>query len=205
MRQKHIKYVTEELLASEGVVTEIQMIETKGEKVYLEIGSGKGKFITAFAKDHPNDHWIAMEVNINITYRILEKRNTLGLKNLTIIHGDAENLLSYIKPDSIDGIYLNFSDPWPKKKHHKRRLTSELFLRRYQTIMKKDAFIQFRTDHLELFEASIAYIEPFFQITELNYSLAESAYMTEYEIKKRAIGPIYQLTGKVDKHAQESI
>lgn len=205
MRQKHIKYVTEELLASEGVITEIKMIEAKGDKVYLEIGSGKGKFITEIAKDHPNDHWIAMEVNINITYRILEKRNELELKNLTIIHGDAENLLSYIKPNSIDGIYLNFSDPWPKKKHHKRRLTSELFLKRYQMIMKKDAFIQFRTDHLELFEASIAYIEPFFQITELNYDLAESAYMTEYEIKKRAIGPIYQLTGKVDKHAQESI
>jgi len=205
MRQKHIKYVTEELLASEGVVTEIKMIEAKGDKVYLEIGSGKGKFITEIAKDFPNDHWIAMEVNINITYRILEKRNELELKNLTIIHGDAENLLSYIKPNSIDGIYLNFSDPWPKKKHHKRRLTSELFLKRYQTIMKKDAFIQFRTDHLELFEASIAYIEPFFQIMELNYDLAESAYMTEYEIKKRAIGPIYQLTGKVDKHAQENI
>ncbi|OHE26972.1 MAG: tRNA (guanosine(46)-N7)-methyltransferase TrmB, partial [Tenericutes bacterium GWA2_38_26] len=155
MRQKHIKYVTEELLATEGVITTIQMIEPKTEHVYLEIGSGKGKFITDIAKDHPSDHYIAMEVNINITYRILEKRNALHINNLTIIHGDAENLLSYIKPDSIDGIYLNFSDPWPKKKHHKRRLTSELFLKRYQIIMKKDAFIQFRTDHLELFDASI--------------------------------------------------
>ena len=205
MRQKHIKYVTEELLASEGVITTIQMIEPKTERVYLEIGSGKGKFITDIAKDHPSDHYIAMEVNINITYRILEKRNALHINNLTIIHGDAENLLSYIKPDSIDGIYLNFSDPWPKKKHHKRRLTSELFLKRYQIIMKKDAFIQFRTDHLELFDASIEYIEPYFHITDVNFNLEESAYMTEYEIKKRAIGPIYQLTGKVEKDAQESI
>ncbi len=205
MRQKHIKYVTEELLASEGVINTIQMIEPKGKQVFLEIGSGKGKFITDIAKDHPDDHWIAMELNIDITYRIVEKKKLLDLKNLTIIKGDAENLLSYIKPDSIDGIYLNFSDPWPKKKHHKRRLTSELFLKRYQIILKQGAFIQFRTDHLELFEASIDYIKPYFQITEINHHLDESKYMTEYEIKKRAIGPIYQLTGKVDKHAQESI
>jgi len=202
MRQKRIKNATKEVLAAHDVVIEMHQLDlSSSNKVFLELGSGKGQFITALAKDHPDDLWIAMEINISVCYRILEKKVEMKLDNLIIIHGDATHLMGYLAPHSVDGIYLNFSDPWPKKRHHKRRLTHESFLKDYQKVLKKDGFLQFRTDHFELFEDSITYIEPYFNLVEVDFGLKPSDYMTEYEIKKRAIGPIYQLIGKVDPHA----
>lgn len=205
MRQKKIKSATIENLASEGVIVEIQKLKLDNRKRFLEIGSGKGQFITAKAKDYPDDLWIAMEVNINVCYRILEKKNEMQLDNLIIVHGDAQYLEQYFEADSIDGLYLNFSDPWPKKRHHKRRLTSPSFLKQYCNILKQNAFIQFRTDHLDLFQDSLEYIEPYLNIKSVDYDLDESPYMTEYEIKKRALGPIYQLIGEVEKHVEENL
>jgi len=201
MRQKRVKNATKETMASEGVLIEPTKIKLAHHTVSLEIGSGKGKFITTLAHDFPDQLFIAMEINMNVCYRILEKRNELGLKNLIIICGDASHLLDYIDENSMDKIYLNFSDPWPKKRHHKRRLTAPSFLKDYVHIMKNQAILQFRTDHLDLFDDSIATIHSFFNIIDINYHLDESTYMTEYEIKKRQEGPIYQLIGKVEKHA----
>lgn len=201
MRQKHLKYVNRAMLAQQGVITDIQKVRIDQRSTFLEIGSGKGQFITSLAKDHPEHHYIAMEVNINVCYRILEKKNELNLDNLTIILGDAEALLEYFDPHSIHGLYLNFSDPWPKKKHHKRRLTFPRFLEKYQVILKDQAFIQVRTDHIELFDDSIEYMHPYFDIESIDYDLPVSDYMTEYEIKKRALGPIYQLIGRITHHA----
>lgn len=205
MRQKKVKYATKEILESYGVIVDPKRLEITDKSAFLEIGSGKGQFITKLALDNPNYIFIAMEVNINVCYRIMEKKEAMKLDNLLIILGDASFLNLYFDKDSIDGIYLNFSDPWPKAKHHKRRLTYPPFLKTYTELIKDDGFLQFRTDHPKLFLDSIDYIEPYFNIVDVNYELEASAYMTEYEIKKRAIGPIYQLIGKVEKHAKEDL
>ena len=201
MRQKKIKYATPELLSAYGVIINPNIIKLDPKrKTYLEIGSGKGQFIAAKALNNPQELWIAMEMNINVCYRILEKKNELKLDNLMIILGDAEKLDLYFESSVLDGIFLNFSDPWPKKRHHKRRLTAPNFLSIYQNILKEDAFIQFRTDHTLFFQDSIETMEEVFDIMDCNFDLPESTYMTEYEVKKRQLGPIYQLTGKVRKH-----
>lgn len=206
MRQKKIKYATRALMESFGVVCEPKMLDIdSNQEVFIEIGSGKGQFITSLAHDHPDKLFIALEMNINVCYRILEKKNDLKLDNLIIILDDAKNLDLYFKPHLMDGIYLNFSDPWPKARHHKRRLTYPPFLKHYQSLLKKTGFLQFRTDHLEMFMDSLDYLEPYFLLHEVTYDLEPSKYMTEYEVKKREIGPIYQVKGKVILDAQESI
>ena len=205
MRQKKLKYVNLELLEDGGVLVDTVPVEIYHPNTFLEIGSGKGLFITSLAKDHPENFYIAMEVNMNVCYRILEKKKELKLDNLLIILGNADDLLSYIKPQSISGLYLNFSDPWPKKKHHKRRLTAPSFMEKYIQVLKNDAFVQFRTDQIELFDSSIEYMHQYIKLIDINYALEPSRYMTEYEIKKRKIGPIYQLVGKVEHDAKKDI
>ena len=198
MRQKRIKYVNMNLLESHGVITKVEPLKLPNDKkIFLEIGSGKGQFITSLAKDNPDTLYIAMEVNMYVIYRVLEKKLEMKLDNLIILLGDAKYLDTYFSEQKVDGIYLNFSDPWPKAKHHKRRLTYPTFLKLYLNILKKDAFIQFRTDHLDLFKDSLDYVSPYVELTDVNYNLDISAYMTEYEEKKRPLGPIYQLKGKV--------
>lgn len=197
MRQKKLSFVTIDLLKSKGVITDIEKLNIdKRKKVHLEVGSGKGQFITSLAKDHPNEFFIAFELNMSVLYRIVEKRDQLGLSNLAIILGNANDLLSYFDEQVIDYIYLNFSDPWPKKKHHKRRLTYKTFLDMYLKVLKDDGLLQFRTDVRSFFDDSIDYIDPLFDIYDINYQLDESQYMTEYEEKKRKITTINQLKGR---------
>lgn len=196
MRQKKLSFVTIDLLKSKGVITDIKKLNIdKQKKVHLEVGSGKGQFITSLAKDHPNEFFIAFELNMSVLYRIVEKRDEFGLNNLLIILGNANDLLSYFDEQVIDYIYLNFSDPWPKKKHHKRRLTYKTFLDMYLKVLKNDGLLQFRTDVRSFFDDSIDYIDPLFDIFDINYQLDESQYMTEYEEKKRKITTINQLKG----------
>lgn len=205
MRQRKIKLATESNLSALGVMIGLEQISIDDRPIYLEIGSGKGQFITQMAKDFPKIHFVAIEVNIDVCYRILEKKIQDQIDNLTIILGDAMHLESYFPPTSIDAIYLNFSDPWPKAKHHKRRLTSQLFLDLYRRILKPHGFIQFRTDHAALFEDSMTYMAPYFEIEDVTKDLPASRYMTEYEVKKRDLGPIYQFTGKVNHHAKSNL
>lgn len=205
MRQKNLKYVSDELLNAHGVITNLQMIETPDLPTFVEIGSGKGQFITRLAKDFPKHHYIAIEVNRNVCYRILEKKDALNLENLTIIQGDAENLLAYLSPKTVDGIYLNFSDPWPKKKHHKRRLTAKRFLELYQTILKPEGTLQFRTDHKDFFLESMDNLDQSFECLSFDMDLSPSDYMTEYEEKKRSVGPIYQWIGRMKTHVESDL
>jgi tRNA (guanine-N7-)-methyltransferase len=202
MRQRKVKLATESNLSLQGVHIGLEKVKLDDRPTYLEIGSGKGQFITSMAKDFPKIHFIAIEVNIDVCFRILEKKIQDQIENLSIILGDAMHLTSYFEPQSIDAIYLNFSDPWPKAKHHKRRLSSTLFLDLYRHILKPHGFIQLRTDHEQFFNHSMTYMSPYFEITDISRNLPESRYMTEYEVKKRTLGPIYQCTGKVDHHAK---
>lgn len=197
MRQKRLKYVNIDLLEKHGVLTNVAPLELPIDKtIYLEIGSGKGQFITSLAKDHPDDLFIAMEVNLYVIYRILEKKMEMKLDNLIILLADAKYLETYFSKTRIDMIYLNFSDPWPKAKHHKRRLTFPSFLKMYQKVLKPEGKLQFRTDHKDLFIDSVEYIKPYFEILDETHDLEPSTYMTEYEVKKRPLGPIYQLIGE---------
>ncbi len=201
MRQKKLKFVTEELLQSKGVIIDIQKVDLPiNQKIHLEVGSGKGQFITSLARDHQDEFFIAFELNMSVIYRIVEKKEALKLNNLLIILGDANHLLDYFEPNAIDHIYLSFSDPWPKAKHHKRRLTAPSFLEKYMVILKEDGLFQFRTDVLPFFLDSIETVEQAFDIFEITYDLPISNYMTEYEEKKRDISKINQLKGR-KKHA----
>ena len=197
MRQKRLKYVNLELLETHGVITKVDALDLpKDKSIYLEIGCGKGQFITSLAKDHPNDIFIAMEINLYVIYRVLEKKMENKLDNLMIVLADAKYLETYFVNQKVDGIYLNFSDPWPKVKHHKRRLTYPSFLKMYLNMLKPNAKLHFRTDHKDLFEDSLLYIETYFNLIDVNRDLSISNHMTEYEVKKRPHGPIYQLIGE---------
>ncbi len=201
MRQKKLKFVTIELLESKGVVCEPKHIELpKDKKIHLEVGSGKGQFITSLAQDFKDEFFIAFELNMSVIYRIVEKQEALGLDNILIILGDAKDLETYFDNHTIDQLYLNFSDPWPKKRHHKRRLTFPTFLELYKNVIKEDGILQFRTDVLPFFEDSIEYVKTTFDVFDLTFDLPVSLYMTEYEEKKRSISKINQLKGRI-KHA----
>lgn len=197
LRQRHIKSATIDNLIGMGVHVEPVMLPFETPKVHVEIGSGKGQFISQLALDHPDETFIAVEMDRNVCYRIAEKKVSMNLDNLIIILAPAEHLDLWLHQHSMDVIYLNFSDPWPKKKHHKRRLTYPTMLDKYRYLLKEDGILQFRTDHLELFEDSLTYLDGYFKVIEEVRNLDESAYMTEYEEKKRKLGPIYQLKGKI--------
>ncbi|VEU80760.1 tRNA (guanosine(46)-N7)-methyltransferase TrmB [Haploplasma axanthum] len=200
MRQKKIKHVNLDLMNSLGVVTDIKEISFDNNKdVYLEIGSGKGNFITTLAKDNPDNLYIAIEKNISVCYRIVEKRDLYDLSNLIIILGDSEDILEYFTDNTVKKIYLNFSDPWPKARHHKRRLTYPTYLNNYKKILKNDGEIQFRTDHIDLFNDSVEYLNSFFEEVEIDRNHVINQYFTEYEEKKSKIGNIYQCRFKVGR------
>jgi len=198
MRQKKIKDATIENIAAMGtMVTPEQLKIDKDKKITLEIGSGKGRFITSLANDFPDELFIAVEREQNVCYRLSQKKHTLKLDNLIVIMDDAIYLGDYLGAVKVDKIHLNFSDPWPKKKHHKRRLTYPTMLKTFKAYLKESGQIILRTDHADLFVDSFQYFnEAGFQVVSYNWSLPPSQYMTEYEVKKREVGPIYQLVAE---------
>jgi tRNA (guanine-N7-)-methyltransferase len=199
LRQRHIKNATEENMTLMGVQFEVKRVFLSPErKVHVEIGSGKGQFITSLAKDYPEIQFVAIEKDIDVCYRIAEKKVLYELDNLTIINLDAVHLDMLFEPKSIDQIYLNFSDPWPKKKHQKRRLTAKFYISVYQRLLKPGGIIQCRTDHYDFFIDSMDTLGQAFHLENVDFNYPITPYMTEYEEKKRASGPIYQLRGTLN-------
>ncbi len=184
-----------------GVTHDQMPIDFPDRPIHLEIGSGKGQFITKMAAAHPKIHFVAMEVNINVCYRIAEKKAAMGLDNLSIILDDASNVSLYLGKRRAQRLYLLFSDPWPKKRHHKRRLTYPTYLTLYKGIMTDDAQMVFRTDHAAFFEDSLLYMHANARLIDVTYDLPRSEFMTEYEEKKRQNGPIHQLIAEVNHDA----
>lgn len=167
--------------------------------IYLEIGAGKGDFIIEKAKQNPDINFIALEMNTNAfviaSRKIIEEEltNVIGLVDY------AEELTDTFNEGEIDHIYINFSTPWPKTKHHKRRLSHERFLERYKKIIKKQGIIEQKTDDLPFFEDSLKYYEDFgLEILEAEYDLPEEkSIVTEYEKKWRERNkPIYYAKAK---------
>lgn len=154
--------------------------------IYIEIGIGKGNFIIKQALNNPNINYIGIEKYDSVILRAVEKTNELELSNLYLVRMDAR-LIEEILHKEVDLIYLNFSDPWPKDRHAKRRLTSREFLTRYDSIFKGNKKIIMKTDNIDLFEFSLNSIkEHGYNIDYISYDLhkdKENIITTEYEDK----------------------
>lgn len=169
--------------------------------IHIEIGMGKGQFIMELAKRNPDINYIGIERYTSVLLRAIQKMETEPLDNLRFLCVDAQILPEIFTPGEVDRIYLNFSDPWPKDRHAKRRLTSRNFLERYDAILKCDGWIEFKTDNEGLFDFSLEEIpEAGWKITactrDLHHdsSMNEGNIMTEYEQKFSSMGnPIYKL------------
>lgn len=154
--------------------------------IYIEIGIGKGNFIIENAKRYPDINFIGIEKFDSVIVRAIQKSNELELENLRIVRMDAKRL-GEIFSKEIDLIYLNFSDPWPKDRHSKRRLTSRDFLLIYDKIFRDDKQIVMKTDNIDLFNYSVDSLEEYgYKIVDMNNyldCLREDNIMTEYEEK----------------------
>jgi len=162
---------------------------SESAELFLEIGCGKGKFCTETALANPDALYIALERETSVILAAIEKTKELGIKNLFFVNADAKNLLDYFEENEVDRIYLNFSDPWTRKKKPKRRLTYRDFLKVYEKIMKPKGEIRFKTDNTMLFDFSLTeFKECGFELSEVTRDLHNSEYneanvRTEFEQK----------------------
>jgi tRNA (guanine-N7-)-methyltransferase len=156
---------------------------------------GKGKFIMAMAALHPEINFIGIEKYSSILVRASRKMRDFEGDNVLFVRMDAENLTEVFGKDEVDEIYLNFSDPWPKDRHAKRRLPSKEYLRRFAQILTEDGTIEFKTDNRALFDFAVEEVEAGgFEIAAITYDLHndpvmnEGNIMTEYEERFSAKG-----------------
>ena len=163
--------------------------------IYVEIGMGKGQFIHTMAKEHPEINYVGVEKYSTVLLRAVQKMELEELPNLKFIRMDAEEIAEVFGPGEVAKIYLNFSDPWPKDRHAKRRLPSREFLARYDKILAKDGRIEFKTDNRPLFDFAVEELEPAgWKAEVLTYDLhadpvlMEGNVCTEYEEKFSAMG-----------------
>lgn len=167
--------------------------------VHIEVGTGMGQFITTLAKENPDINFVGIEIEKNVLIRVLEKVLEEGLKNVRLLLYDANLLDEYFNEDEVSKIYLNFSDPWPKNRHEKRRLTYESFLSQYKKILNDTGTLQFKTDNRGLFEYSLISLNQFgTKFLEVNLDLHddedEDNIRTEYEEKFSSKGfKIYKI------------
>ena len=178
--------------------------------IHMEIGSGKGRFITTLAQQNPHINYIALEKFPTVLLKLIRKIPEGGLKNLAVISTDAELLEEIFVPGEVEKLYLNFSDPWPKKRHAKRRLTSSIFLALYKKIFKNGSVLEFKTDNRGLFDFSLEELKKAHYTLQnvtfdlYNSELLEGNIATEYEERFRSIGtPINKLVATIDTTAEE--
>ena len=123
--------------------------------IHIEIGMGKGQFIMGLAAENPDINYIGIEKYSSVLVRALDKKESLETDNLMFLRMDAEDIAEYFAPGEVSRIYLNFSDPWPKDRHAKRRLPSREFLARYDQILKPEGKVEFKTDNRGLFDFAL--------------------------------------------------
>ncbi len=198
MRARKKKHGAERLAAASAVLcTDKESIYNNPQSPFdgsrplcLEIGCGKGKFSCEMAQAHPNANFYAMEKVEDVMVTAVEKamaREGGALPNLRFIVGDAKELPLWFPPHTFDCIFLNFSDPWPKKGYYKRRLTYRAFLEIYKTLLKEDGILRLKTDNVGLFDFSLEEFEAVgMKVVKMSRDLHASEYnegniMTEYE------------------------
>ena len=177
--------------------------------IHIEIGMGKGQFITGMAKAHPEINYIGVEMQVSVVSIALDKLIEQPLPNLKLLHVDGSALTEYFADSEVDQIYLNFSDPWPKKRHEKRRLTYKTFLAVDEQILRPNGEIHFKTDNQGLFEYSLASLSQYGMILkqvwlDLHQSQFEGNIMTEYEEKFSSKGQrIYRVEARFQDKAKK--
>ena len=204
MRLRNITGSREVIAGSDYVIQEEVQQECPGtwneifgndHPIHIEIGMGKGKFIHTMAKEHPDINYVGIEKYSSVLLRAIQKMELEELPNLKFLRMDAEHIDQVFGPGEVDRIYLNFSDPWPKDRHAKRRLPSREFLSRYDVILKKQGRLEFKTDNRELFDFAVEELEPAgWKAEVITYDLhgdevlMEGNVMTEYEEKFSSMG-----------------
>lgn len=192
------KYVIHNPVAYKGKWKELFMNDNP---IHIEIGMGKGQFIMQQAVLNPKINFIGIEKFDSVLVRALEKRSKEVLDNIYFVRFDARELLDIFACGEIDKIYLNFSDPWPKDRHARRRLTSKEFLSKYEVVLNRTGSIEFKTDNEALFDFYIEQVEDTAwkieaSTRDLHHDtvMSEGNIMTEYEQKFSSMGnPIYKM------------
>lgn len=208
MRLRNVPGARDVMAANEYVFTEPEgmagtwsQVFGNNNPVHIEIGMGKGRFITTLAGMNPDINYVGIEKYSSVLLRAVEKQDEMCLPNLRFIRMDAENITSVFGKEEVDRIYLNFSDPWPKDRHAKRRLTSRQFFARYNEILKSTGRVEFKTDNRPLFDFSVEEVnEAGWKLSVCTYDLhndeklMEGNVMTEYEERFSSQGnPICKL------------
>lgn len=202
MRLRNIKGSRENIQASRYVVQEYR--EQKGKwrelfgndhPIHIEIGMGKGRFLMDMATLHPEINYVGIEKYSSVLLRGIQKQEELQLPNVMFIRMEAEYITEVFAKDEVDRIYLNFSDPWPKDRHAKRRLESRQFLKRYNEILVPDGVVEFKTDNMDLFDFALEEVGPagwkLMQWTKdlhHNEEMNAGNVMTEYEERFSSMG-----------------
>ena len=194
MRLKHIKNADVIIASSPYLIKNPTLYKGKWKELFnndnpieIEIGTGKGKFIISLALDNPNINYIGIEKYDTPLVSAVKRLEGVEINNLKLICMDAFNI-EEVFDHEIDKIYLNFSDPWPKKRHTKRRLSSPLFLSKYDSLFKSDKRIQMKTDNDDLYEYSLlSFSENGYDIIKNDTSYRDT-HTTEYEDKFISLG-----------------
>lgn len=205
MRLRNVKGAKEIIESSNYVVLDYKEYRGNYNKlfknnnpIYVEIGMGKGKFIIDNAMKYPNINFIGIEKYDSVVVRAIQKLEDKDIPNLKIIRMDALEITDVFDKE-VSRIYLNFSDPWPKDRHEHRRLSSDIFLKKYDLIFKDNKNIVMKTDNRNLFEYSVkSFVNYGYKINDISLDLHQANYqdniMTEYEEKFVSKGsPIYMI------------
>lgn len=175
-----------------------QEFQHTNRPIHLEIGSGRGGFIQGMGTKNPNINFIGMELQKNVIVSAIDRVKEAEVENVRLLHENADQLSDIFEENELETIYLNFSDPWPKNRHEKRRLTHQSFLSQYQQILKPNGKIVMKTDNQHLFEYSLVSFSQFGLLLEevtldLHATGDPTNVMTEYEEKFTKKGmPIYR-------------
>ncbi len=206
MRLRNVKYAEEKIATHTNYITSVSREETKdltaifsnNALLNVEIGTGKGQFIHSLASQTPNENFLGIELYDSVIVRALEKQIEAPKTNLHLIKMDAQQMDACFDENSISTIYLNFSDPWPKVRHAKRRLTHPNFLKKYHKLLSSDGTIEIKTDNRKFFEYTLTALNEYGVIIhELSLNIhaddEKDNVETEFEEKFKTEGPIYKI------------
>ena len=214
MRLKYVKDAKEQIANAPDLILDIprgthtllNQIVPSEMPIEVEIGAGKGQFIHQLSQQQPGIFHIAFEKFDGAIIKALHKCQETPRNNVLLIRADAENIVDFFTPNSVEKIYLNFSDPWPKARHEKRRLTNQKFLNQYKTILKQNGSLVIKTDNRHLFEYSLIQMNACMQFEFISLDLhaddIKANIVTEFEKKHAPYGPIYTIKAQFKEDNQ---